>query len=207
MDRNAHSPAPTARAGRSSRIACLLALAGLAGCAGPVSVRQVSLVHSYREGARTALQGGRPGDSTLIVLRRHALLALWRASPDRAIATLRTQASGHDDGADVLFALAELSYRQGLRHHRPQDFLAAAVYAYAYLQPGQAGGPDGYDPRFRQAGICTTWGWRRPSARRSRWRTSTWRCPLARSILWPIPRSCTGTAACWTISAPPPRWA
>ncbi|ATU72936.1 esterase/lipase family protein [Komagataeibacter rhaeticus] len=143
---------PTARAGRASRIACLLALAGLAGCAGPVSVRQVSLVHSYREGARTALQGGRPGDSTLIVLRRHALLALWRASPDRAIATLRTQASGHDDGADVLFALAELSYRQGLRHHRPQDFLAAAVYAYAYLQPGQAGGPDGYDPRFRQAG-------------------------------------------------------
>ncbi|KAB8122484.1 hypothetical protein D3W54_14990 [Komagataeibacter medellinensis] len=144
-------PPHGARAGTRLRLACLLALSGLAGCAGPVSVRQVSLVHSYRESIRSTLLGGAPSDNTLIVLRRHALLATWRAHPDRAIAALRAQAAGHEDVGDVLFALAELSYRQGLRHHHAPDFLAAALYAYAYLQPGQAGETAGYDPRFRQA--------------------------------------------------------
>ncbi|MCE2563631.1 triacylglycerol lipase [Komagataeibacter sp. FNDCF1] len=154
----------TARMGRAARIATLVAMAGLAGCAGPVTVRQVSLVHSYRVSTRTALQGGAPSDNTLIVLRRHALLGQWRRQPDQAIATLRMQATGHDDTADVLFALAELSYRQGLRHHHRQDFLAAALYAYAYLQPGQGGTPGMYDPRFRQAcdlynlGLTATFG-------------------------------------------------
>ncbi|WP_010508341.1 esterase/lipase family protein [Komagataeibacter europaeus] len=139
------------RMGHAARGGGVLALVLMAGCAGPVTVRHVSLVHSYRDTTRTALQGGRPADETMIVLRRHGLLAAWRADPDRAIATLRTQAAGRDDEGDVLFALAELSYRQGLRHHHAQDFLAAAVYAYAFLQPGQAGGPSPYDGRFRQA--------------------------------------------------------
>ncbi|PYD81551.1 esterase/lipase family protein [Komagataeibacter oboediens] len=145
----ARRPGPSRR--HATRGAGVLALVMLAGCAGPVTVRHVSLVHSYRDTTRTALQGGRPGDPTMVVLRRHGLLPAWRDNPDRAIATLRTQAKGRDDEADVLFALAELSYRQGLRHHHAQDFLAAAVYAYAFLQPGRAGGPSPYDERFRQA--------------------------------------------------------
>ncbi|WP_308719158.1 hypothetical protein [Komagataeibacter xylinus] len=144
-------PAAPARINRRLRCASLLAAALLAGCAGPVSVRQVSLVHSYRAATRTALAGREASDTTLIVLRRHGLLPLWRRRPDSAIATLRTQAAGRDDEADVLFALAELSYRQGLRHHHAQDFLAASLYAYAFLQPGQADGPSPYDLRFRQA--------------------------------------------------------
>ncbi|NVN38089.1 hypothetical protein [Komagataeibacter swingsii] len=147
--RSTYRPAHAGHA--AARGGSVLALVLLAGCAGPVTVRHVSLVHSYRDGARTALQGGRPGNETMIVLRRHGLLPAWRSDPDRAIAILRTQAKGRDDGADVLFALAELSYQQGLRHHHAQDFLAAAVYAYAFLQPGQAGGPSPYDGRFRQA--------------------------------------------------------
>ncbi|WP_141299061.1 esterase/lipase family protein [Komagataeibacter diospyri] len=150
-----HAPARSTRrpvhTGHAARGGIVMALVLLAGCAGPVTVRHVSLVHSYRDSARTALQGGRPGDDTMIVLRRHGLLPAWRSDPDRAIATLRTQAKDHDDEADVLFALAELSYRQGLRHHHVQDFLAAAVYAYAFLQPGQADSPSPYDERFRQA--------------------------------------------------------
>ncbi|GBQ49259.1 esterase/lipase family protein [Komagataeibacter sucrofermentans] len=144
-------PAAPTRIKRRLRCASLLAAALLAGCAGPVSVRQVSLVHSYRAATRTALAGREASNTTLIVLRRHGLLPLWRNRPDRAIATLRTQAAGRDDEADVLFALAELSYRQGLRHHHAQDFLAASLYAYAYLQPGQVNGPSPYDARFRQA--------------------------------------------------------
>lgn len=142
------------RAGMAMRrMGGFMALVMLAGCAGPVTVRQVSLVQSYRATSRSALQGNAPGNDTMIVLRRRGLLALWRNHPDRAIAALRTQAAAAmaDDSADMLFALAELSYRQGLRHHHAQDFLAAAVYAYAFLQPGRAGGPSPYDERFRQA--------------------------------------------------------
>jgi hypothetical protein len=51
-----------------------------------------------------------------------------------------------------LFALAELSYAQGERTGSPSEFLAAAIYAFAYLFPeGDAGRPSPYDPRFRQA--------------------------------------------------------
>lgn len=136
-----------------ARAAAVLALTMLAACAGPVEVRQVSLVRSYNDARHTTLQGHGPGADTRIVLRRHGLDGLWDRHPDRAIAALRQQAgAGHgDELPDILFALAELSYRQGLRHHRAEDFLAAAIYAYAFLQPGQAGGPDPYDPRFRQA--------------------------------------------------------
>ncbi|WP_239019328.1 esterase/lipase family protein [Novacetimonas pomaceti] len=126
----------------------MLMLAGLAACAGPVSVRQVSLVQSYRDTSRSALLGHGLSNDTRIVLRRHGLTT---DHPDRAIAALRAQARADDELADILFALSELSYRQGLRHHRAEDFLAAAIYAYAFLQPGQGDGPSAYDPRFRQA--------------------------------------------------------
>ena len=104
------------RAGMAMRrMGGFMALVMLAGCAGPVTVRQVSLVQSYRATSRSALQGNAPGNDTMIVLRRRGLLALWRNHPDRAIAALRTQAAAAmaDDSADMLFALAELSYRQG----------------------------------------------------------------------------------------------
>ena len=141
------------RAKGLTRTAAVLTLTMLAACAGPVEVRQVSLVKSYNDARLTALQGHGPGPNTQIVLRRHGLTALWGRHPDRAIETLRAEAGRGigDELPDMLFALAELSYRQGLRHHRGADFLAAAVYAYAFLLPGQAGGPSPYDPRFRQA--------------------------------------------------------
>ncbi|MCW4580825.1 esterase/lipase family protein [Gluconacetobacter entanii] len=136
-----------------ARITVALTLTMLAACAGPVEVRKVSLVRSYDDARHTTLQGHGPGPDTRIVLHRRGLDNLWNRHPDRAIAALRQQAAtDHDDELpDMLFALAELSYRQGLRHHRGEDFLAAAVYAYAFLQPGRADGPNPYDPRFRQA--------------------------------------------------------
>lgn len=136
-----------------ARTAAIFTLTMLAACAGPVEVRHVSLVKSYNNARLTALQGHGLGPNTQIVLRRHGLAPLWERHPDRAIETLRGLAGKGtgDELPDMLFALAELSYRQGLRHRRATDFLAAAVYAYAFLQPGDVGGPSPYDPRFRQA--------------------------------------------------------
>lgn len=139
-------------AGRRRGAALLAVLLLLGGCAAPVSVSPLSLDASYRQLNRSALSGGTLSNSTLIVLRRHGLLAAWNSNPDAAIAALRADVVGQPALWPELFALAELSYLQGQRDNAPPKFLAAAVYAYAYLSPGgDDDRPSPYDERFRQA--------------------------------------------------------
>ncbi len=53
---------------------------------------------------------------------------------------------------DRIFALAELSFLHGQNSGERSYYLAAAVYAYAFLLPGQRGTqPRGIDPRLRWA--------------------------------------------------------
>ena len=53
---------------------------------------------------------------------------------------------------DRVFALAELSFVHAQNSGEPSYYLAAAVYAYSFLFPGQHGTPPkGLDPRFRWA--------------------------------------------------------
>jgi pimeloyl-ACP methyl ester carboxylesterase len=57
-----------------------------------------------------------------------------------------------DPPPDVLFALAELSFRHAEGGGGRPHFLAAAVYAFAYLFPDGTGDlPSPFDPRFRWA--------------------------------------------------------
>jgi hypothetical protein len=54
--------------------------------------------------------------------------------------------------SDDLFTLAELSFFHAERTGGKPHYLAAAVYAYAYLFPEDAAAiPDPVDPRMRQA--------------------------------------------------------
>jgi pimeloyl-ACP methyl ester carboxylesterase len=134
-------------------IKCILAAFLLSGCAAPVSVQRLTLSQSYRQLDRSALSGDALSDSTLIVLRRHNLLKTWDTDPSSAIAALRADVVGQPSSWPELFALAELSYFQGRRQGTAEDFLAAAIYAYAYLAPGEdeANRPSPYDQRFLQA--------------------------------------------------------
>jgi pimeloyl-ACP methyl ester carboxylesterase len=134
-------------------IKCILAVFILAGCAAPVSVQRLTLSESYRQLDRSALSGDALSDSTLIVLRRHNLLKTWDKDPSSAIAALRVAVVGQPGSWPELFALAELSYYRGLKGGAAEDFLAAAIYAYAYLAPGEdeANRPSPYDQRFVQA--------------------------------------------------------
>jgi hypothetical protein len=125
----------------------------LASCAAPLRVSQLNLNESYAQLNRGALAGDTPSDSTRIVLRRHGLLPLWNKDPNAAIAALRTDVVNRPAIWPELFALAELSYLQAKRSASQADFLAAALYAYAYLNPGGAADqPSPYDEHFRQAG-------------------------------------------------------
>lgn len=129
-----------------------LALLLLASCAAPVTVNRLTLDEAYQQIDTSALTGDRPSDATLIALRRHNLFRVWKNDPDAAIAALRQDTIADPDVAHDLFALAELSYLQGKRDNSNPDFLAAALYAYGYLDPGNPRDlPNPYDERFGQA--------------------------------------------------------
>jgi pimeloyl-ACP methyl ester carboxylesterase len=84
-------------------------------------------------------------------LERLSLFDQYERDPKRALAQLHEGLGGLDEH-DRLFALSELSYACARKHHDQSYFLAAAVYAYAFLFPADAGkAPIPYDPRLRLA--------------------------------------------------------
>lgn len=153
FSRKRHAPHSRSRAAPVLFSAAFLLLSG---CAAPVSVTPLSLRQAYQHHSRSALSGGTLSNTTHTVLQRQNLLRTWRNHPAEAIATLRslTQAHFYAQGlADQLFALAELSYMQAHRQADRAGFMAAALYAYAYLNPNGPASerPDAYDLHVRQA--------------------------------------------------------
>ncbi|MGZ8426269.1 MAG: esterase/lipase family protein, partial [Candidatus Binatia bacterium] len=72
-------------------------------------------------------------------------------NPQKALADLHAGLAPKGD-EDRIFALAELSFLHGQNSGERSYYLAAAVYAYAFLLPGQLGAsPRGIDPRLRWA--------------------------------------------------------
>jgi len=72
-------------------------------------------------------------------------------NPQKALANLHSGLAAKGD-EDRLFALAELSFFHAENSGDRSYYLAAAVYAYAFVLPGQRGTPPrGIDPRLRWA--------------------------------------------------------
>lgn len=122
------------------------------GCAPPLTVTMLDQTDAYHRLNRSALGEDRLSETTLVTLRRYNLAKVFALYPAETIAALHSQVAGKPAAWGDLFALAELSYLTARRDHSPQRYLAAAVYAYAYLfSDDTAGRPSPYDPRFRQA--------------------------------------------------------
>ena len=121
------------------------------GCT-PVTVERVDQRVVYRDLASTALSRDRLSEATRNVLRRSDLLARFDIDPQGAISALRARFVAGDGGMAELFALAEMSYLHAREAADRSYYLAAAVYAYAYLFPDPLRArPNPYDPQFRQA--------------------------------------------------------
>jgi pimeloyl-ACP methyl ester carboxylesterase len=130
----------------------LLAMVLLSGCASPFGVDELGPEASYQQANRSALSSDTPSDFTLNVLRRHGLMAQWRQDPVAAIASLRSAVVADTSLWNEYFALSELSYLQGKRDRSQAEYLAASLYAYAYLAPGNsAETPVPYDRNFQLA--------------------------------------------------------
>jgi len=129
-------------------LAALVAVGILAGCATPIGVRPVRPAQAERALENNILNTGQPSPRTLQQLLRRGLYEKYQKQPEATLAELREEQIRQGD-EDLLFALGELSFEQGLRSGDRRYFLASALYTYAALfpvDPLQALPP--IDPRY-----------------------------------------------------------
>jgi len=142
---------PAGRSTSGQRLIVLLAALFLASaCATPIGAVHGNRQEVYRSLTSNILSAGELSASTQQELRRLGLAERFEEEPEAVLAELRD--SGSELSPDRLFALAELSFAYADKSHQPEYFLAASVYAYAYLLPAKrADAPRPVDPRNRLA--------------------------------------------------------
>lgn len=130
----------------------------LAACAAPVRAVRVDFTTARADLTRSAVTTGEPSWPTRNVLLERGLAEVFEEHPELAIAALHRAMVGADGDPDLLFGLAELSFLYGQAVAKPERYMAAAVYAYAFLFPEDGGSrPDPFDPRFRVAADLYNW--------------------------------------------------
>jgi pimeloyl-ACP methyl ester carboxylesterase len=140
-------------AGRvASFLACTVWLLLAAGCATPVSVERVDAETVHRELTVSAITADELSPSARNVLRRWVLSERYDSDPEGAIAALHNIAVGGRGDAGDLVTLAEMNFLYAEKSRKRPYFLAAAIYAFAFLFPEkEAEAPSPYDPRLRLA--------------------------------------------------------
>jgi pimeloyl-ACP methyl ester carboxylesterase len=127
-------------------------LLSISACATPITAVQVDPTAVHRDLTRNVLSAGEPSDFSRIILNRAGLVDRFDSDPEGALWTLHTEVTAGRRGLNQVFALAELSFLHAERAKQQSHYLAAAVYAYAFLfPPTGTPAPEPYDPRYRTA--------------------------------------------------------
>jgi hypothetical protein len=136
----------------SSWIPAFVTLALLASaCATPVGVTRLDEQAAHRELNANVLSTGEPSDYSTQLLERTELSERFKSNPEVVLAELNS-GLGKTDERDRLFALSELSFVYAEESENQAYYLAAAVYAYAFLfPPNPSKAPGAYDPRLTLA--------------------------------------------------------
>jgi len=122
-----------------------------AGCATPIGVNHVDRSVAYHSLAANAISAQRASSFSARELINFNLYQEFEDNPKKALADLHSGLAPNGD-EDRIFALAELSFLHAQNSGERSYYLAAAVYAYAFVIPGQRGTPPrGIDPRLRWA--------------------------------------------------------
>ena len=136
--------------GRYAGVLILLAL--LAGCATPIGVTRGTTQETYHNLTANVLSAGELSSWSKQLLHRSNLEDQFKDDPETALKELR-KAFAVRVSPDRLFALAELSFYHAEQTGQDAYYMAAAVYAYAFLFPeDDTPPPDPLDPRRRLAG-------------------------------------------------------
>jgi pimeloyl-ACP methyl ester carboxylesterase len=136
-----------------SKVALLaLALVFTACASSPVRVTRVDPSTVHQRLTRSALSTRQLSAQTHNVLLEANLDALFDDDPEKALEHLHDLAVSGSGGPPQLFAVAEASFLHAERTGKRPYYLAAALYAWAYLFPEDpAEAPSPFDPRFRLA--------------------------------------------------------
>ena len=130
-------------------ILVLLVLAG--GCATPIGVNYVDPHVAYQSLTANILSAERPSSFSARELMNLNLYQRFEDDPEQALAQMHASLAPSGD-EDRLFALAELSFAHAEASDEKSYYLAAAVYAYSFILPGEHGTPPRpIDPRLRWA--------------------------------------------------------
>ena len=126
-------------------------------CATPIGAAPGDRQSVYRALTSNVLSSGELSATTQQVLLRLGLAERFEEEPEAVLAELR--GSGSDLSRDQLSALAELSFAYADKSQKQEYYLAAAVYAYAFLLPAdKAQAPRPVDPRNRLAAVLYNLG-------------------------------------------------
>ena len=121
------------------------------GCATPIGVNYVDRSVAYQSLTANVLSAERPSSFSARELVNRNLYLRFEEDPAKALAELHSDLASEGD-EDLIFALAELSFFHARNSGDRSYYLAAAVYAYAFVFPGQHGTPPRLvDPRARWA--------------------------------------------------------
>jgi pimeloyl-ACP methyl ester carboxylesterase len=132
----------------------LLAIAlVLSACAStPVGVTRIGASDVHRRLTGNALSTRQLSPTTHNVLLETDLEDLYDDDPEKALERLHDLAVSGSGGPSHLFAAAEASFFYAERTGKRPYYLAAALYAWAYLFPEDpAEAPNPFDPRFQLA--------------------------------------------------------
>lgn len=140
-------------AGRAKWCIALTLLSLLvAACGPPITVRRVAAHQVTAELARSALNSNRPSLFSENTLNRWGLSETFARDRELALAALHQRLPVSRNVGSTLFALAELSFLHADASRRREFYLAAVVYAYAFLFPEDPVDiPVEFDPRVRIA--------------------------------------------------------
>lgn len=128
-----------------------LSLATIA-CSTPISVSRVDPAIIQRSLATSAVANAKPSHATRTVLEEEGLIDRFDDELEAVLKTLHSAVVSGRRKTRALFALAELSYIQGLKSGDRRYYLGAAVYAWAFLFPDNpADAPNQFDRRLRAA--------------------------------------------------------
>ena len=121
-------------------------------CTTPVGVKRIDPRTVHRALTTSVLSADTLSNPTQNVLYRRDLFTRFANDPEATMVDLHTEVAADRGGRDDICALAELSFFYAENTGKRPYYLAAVVYAYAFLFPGEGHrSPDPFDPRLRLA--------------------------------------------------------
>ena len=140
-----------------AQISAVMGVVLLAACTAPIGVQKVSSYRAQRDLTRSVLSSGELSENAQILLRRTHREQEWKSDPAGVLAYLHEVMIS--EPRDVLSlerrvqasdALAELAFAHAVESKDRRYYLAAAMYAWLYLFPGDlSAGPNPFDRGFR----------------------------------------------------------